>query len=286
MPIALCPTECVSIAGADAIAFAHAQFSSDVKSLATGAWQWSAWLDPQGRVRFFFALLHGAPSTLIAWLPLGGASSMREALARFVMRARVTVDLLVDWHLHALDASESIGDFDTAQQVINRDAGFTFALPGATERIAWLAPGATSPDSNETLNQWRRADIACGLPWLAPESSGQFAPQALDLERLDAIRFDKGCYPGQEIAARLHFRGGNKRHLRRLRIDGPAPLPATPVVDEAGSPIGQILYSAVLADNASVALGVLAWPRGEALQALVDGVAVRTDDQEDPGQVS
>ena len=47
----------LELTGPDAVAFAQAQFSNDVPSLADGHWQWNAWLSPQGRVRFFFHLL-------------------------------------------------------------------------------------------------------------------------------------------------------------------------------------------------------------------------------------
>ncbi len=82
-------------------------------------------------------------------------------------------------------------------------------------------------------------------------------PQALELERLDAIRFDKGCYPGQEVAARLHFRGGNKRHLLRLAIDGAAPQPGTPIIADLTRTAGLVLYSSALSANASDALAVV-----------------------------
>ncbi len=279
MPISLCPAELLILHGADATAFAHAQFSNDVKSLAPGAWQWSAWLDAQGRVRFFFALIRAEPSRLIAWLPLGGAQAMREALARFVMRAAVRIDMCADWHVHALDADERATGLSNLQQITPHGGGFAFALPGADERIVLLAPHAGCPDSPDALNRWRQADIAAGLPLLAPALAGEFVPQALDLERLGAIRFDKGCYPGQEIAARLHFRGGNKRHLQRLRIDGVAPLTGALILDDSGATVGKILYSAAMSDDESAALGVLPLAQDESKNLLVttNGMGVRRE---------
>lgn len=277
MPISLCRADLVLIEGADATAFAHAQFASDVKSLPVGAWQWSAWLDPQGRVRYFFALIRAEPSRLLAWLPLGGAQAMRDALARFVMRAALKIEAGADWRLHALERGELASVITDPQQIVPHAGGFAFALPGADDRIAWLVPTDGSVDASDALNRWRQADIAAGLPLLAPELCGEFVPQALDLERLDAIRFDKGCYPGQELAARLHFRGGNKRHLRQLRIEGTAAPAGAPIIDRNGMSMGRILYSAALPDHASVALGVLALAQGHAAEGLVmaDGSRVR-----------
>lgn len=253
MPTPLCPAEVLVLTGADAAAFAQAQFTSDVKSLRPGTWQWSAWLDPQGRARFFFALLHVEPGRFIAWLPLGGAATMRDAIRPFVMRAAVQLDASSDWTLHRLD--DDPASVPSSDGIVARDGGFAFAQP--RQRGAWIAPIVSACTDAAALDRWRREDIASGLPLLVPQLAGEFVAQALDLERIDAIRFDKGCYPGQEIAARLHFRGGNKRHLQRLAIDGAAPAPATAILDREGRNMGRILYAVATSDARSEALGVL-----------------------------
>jgi folate-binding protein YgfZ len=269
MAIPLCPAEILLLRGADAVAFAHAQFTSDVKSLPAGEWQWSAWLDAQGRVRFFFVLLHAAPSRLLAWLPLGGAEPMRDALARFVFRAAVQIDVST-WTLHALDAA---GPALAARRIAGLDGGYALLQPGTPQRIAWLAPADAAGTDPRALDRWRRADIEAGLPLLAPSLGAEFVPQALDLERLDAIRFDKGCYPGQEIAARLHFRGGNKRRLRRVRIAHETADCGATVYAAPDAPAGRILYSAGLDGHDSSALAVLA--DGASTQSLVSASGAR-----------
>lgn len=256
MPMPLCSTELLTIAGADSTTFAQAQFTSDVRALAPMRWQWSAWLDAQGRARHFFLLMRVEPDRLIAWLPLGGAAPMREALMRFVFRAKVTLGVSDGWALHASDTDEIVAP-TASQEVVAQADGFALRQPGG-DRIAWLAPSRETAIDTDALTRWRRHDIVAGLPLLAPSLAGEFVPQALDLERLDAIRFDKGCYPGQEVAARLHFRGGNKRGLRRLRVDGAAPDDGADVVDADGANVGRILYSAAVSAYASEALAVIA----------------------------
>ena len=59
----------IEFAGADAVAFAQAQFMSDLTAIAAGQWQWSGWLTPKGRVIALFALLRPAPGRLRLWLP-------------------------------------------------------------------------------------------------------------------------------------------------------------------------------------------------------------------------
>ena len=66
--------------------------------------------------------------------------------------------------------------------------------------------------------------IRQGMPLLHPETSGRFLPQELNLDKLDAVSFTKGCYPGQEIIARLRYRGAVKRRLCHAITDNPTRL--------------------------------------------------------------
>ena len=250
MLIPLCPAHLLVLDGTDAVAFAHAQFTSDVRALAVGEWQWSAWLDAQGRARTVFALLRPQVERLVAWQPLGDAPAMRDALQRFVFRSAVRIDTVDGWSMHRADAAPA------ERTMALHEGGYLLALPGAAPRAAWLGP-RSGEDDPAALACWRREDIAAGLPLLPASLAGEFVPQALALERIDAIRFDKGCYPGQEIAARLHFRGGNKRHLRRITAARVAEGAA--VVSAAdGSAGGRILYAAPAESAAgAIALAVL-----------------------------
>lgn len=254
MSVPLASAEVIEIAGPDAIAFAHAQFTSDVAGLAVGTWQFSAWLSAQGRARAVFVLLRPDADRLLAWLPLGGAAPIRDALARFVLRAKVQLAVHADWALTA-----SVDDAVAApgpHAVVQHEDGFAFAQPGA--RVARIGPAPAIARDSEALAAWRLADIVAGLPWLAPPLQDEFVPQALQLERIDAIRFDKGCYPGQEIAARLHFRGGSKRSLQRLRFAGGRDVSSGTPVHDGDTSAGIVLFSARISPDAYEALAVLA----------------------------
>ncbi len=61
---------------------------------------------------------------------------------------------------------------------------------------------------------WRQRLIEEGIPYIGDAQSEEFTPHMLNLDLLDAVDFDKGCYPGQEIVARTHYRGASKRRLR------------------------------------------------------------------------
>jgi len=257
VPVPLGAAEIVVIEGVDAITFAQAQFTSSVGELAVGTWHWSAWLDAQGRARHFFALLRIDATRLLVWQPLGDAADMRAALGRFVFRSKVVLEVSAGWALHALQSSSLPASMAAREFAVHR-GGFALVMPGTTNRVAWLAPSVAATVTTDALAEWRVQDIAARLPLLASASSGEFVPQALELERLDAIRFDKGCYPGQEIAARLHFRGGNKRRLLRLSIAGAPPAPGTQIVADDDHAAGRVLYASSVSADASEALAVVA----------------------------
>ena len=73
---------------------------------------------------------------------------------------------------------------------------------------------------------WQSADVAEGLPQVYAATSEAFVAQMLNLDLLGAIAFDKGCYTGQEVIARSHYRGRVKRRLQRWFAAAPTPLQA------------------------------------------------------------
>ena len=119
----------------------------------------------------------------------------------------------------------------------------TRRAPGPPASGVALLPGNAAIDTDAAVD-WRHHDITARLPWLGPASAGRFVPQALELERIGALSFDKGCYPGQEIVARLHFRGGNKRGLRVVATGAAPPEAGATLLDANGDRLGEVLYAA------------------------------------------
>ena len=64
-------------------------------------------------------------------------------------------------------------------------------------------------------------NIESGIPWIGLEQSEKFTPHMLNLDLLDAISLDKGCYTGQEVVARTHYKGASKRRILRFESDTP-----------------------------------------------------------------
>lgn len=208
--------ETLLLEGADAPSFAHTQFSSAVTSLLVGRWQFSAWLDPKGRVLALFHLVRLADDRFLLLLRGGSAAAMAAALQRFVFRSRV--------HIQALPPRGLSTGPALPQGVVvlaTLDAGSNPA--SATDDHAALSLGCDShslriTNSDSCDDAWRLLQLRSGWPWLVESHLGTLLPASLSLLRLHAVAVDKGCYPGQEIVARLHFRGGHKRHLHRVTL--------------------------------------------------------------------
>jgi hypothetical protein len=192
--------------GPDAIAFAHAQFSSNVNSLAIGEWQFSAWLNPQGRVRALFHLARVGDDRLLLLLRGGSAEAMTDALRRFVFRSKLTLTAA---------SSRVLATGVALSMHVVQGEGETLAL-GCGNHSMQIKPAGESDDN------WHLPQMLEGWPWLPEQSLGELLPPALSLQRLQAVVIDKGCYPGQEIVARLHYRGGHKQHMHSVELSQPA----------------------------------------------------------------
>lgn len=77
---------------------------------------------------------------------------------------------------------------------------------------------------------WRLAGIRAGLPQVYPETHEAFVAQMLNLDLLGGVNFEKGCYTGQEIIARTHFRGAIKRRMFRFECAAAPPPPGTRIL--------------------------------------------------------
>jgi folate-binding protein YgfZ len=265
VPIQLPLPQLLELTGPDAAAFAQAQFSSDVRPLNVGRWQWSAWLSPQGRVRAFFRLLRTGDERLVAALNGGSAAQVRQGLAPFVLRAKVRIDAIDPaealGYLAASDVVAHFGATPHGDHILEHRGLLAFDVDTNSQR--WCALG--HPESAnvidaapDALDRWRAADIAAGIPELTEAQVDRFLPASIALDRLGAVSIRKGCYPGQEIVARLHFKGGNKRWLHRLEFTADAfPRPGTTLSGETPDIAGELLNVARTGSSSGVGLAVL-----------------------------
>jgi tRNA-modifying protein YgfZ len=116
--------------------------------------------------------------------------------------------------------------------------------------------------------------VEAGLPEFGTDFDASSMPAEAGLEGR-AISFSKGCYPGQEPVARLHYRGHANRGLRGLRHAGAAPPPGTPVVLD-GREVGRTGSAAVSERFGAIGLAVLRREVADGAQVDAGGAATVT----------
>jgi folate-binding protein YgfZ len=108
-------------------------------------------------------------------------------------------------------------------------------------------------------DQWMLRKLLAGEPTIYPETSEHFVAQMIGLEELDAINFRKGCYIGQEIIARAHFRGTVKRHMVHARSASRETIrPGMAIISEANQqPVAEVVDARRQADDSCEMLIVI-----------------------------
>ncbi len=164
----------------------------------------------------------------------------------------------------ALDAGYSLSlPTELADAVVKRLTMFRFR-----SKVDFAVQAATNErlGIGGSIDDWRLANLRAGIPEILQPQSEQFTPHMLNLDLLGAVSVDKGCYPGQEIVARTHYRGATKRRLHRFESAGPVE-PGDKVSDGARD-VGEVL-NAIGADI----LAVVPTDKAEA-GLTVNGVAL------------
>lgn len=272
--------------GPEAASFLQGQLTSDTRLLSDGRTQLAACTTSQGRVLALLRL-HGSSDGIHALLPADLAERVATHLRKYVLRAKVTIEVATDlqagWMGSALlTESSDPAAFDatrTMSPVPQSGATSMVSFDYAPGRKVLAAPGAAwrsiaglSLDRpNPRIEQeWRAADIAAGLPQVHAATAEAFTPQMLNLDLLDGISFTKGCYTGQEIVARTQHLGRIKRRTFRYHLPhGPEPAPLAGLFRE-GAKVGEVLMSAPVADGVEALAVAALEARGRDL-VLEDG---------------
>ena len=269
-------SQLLQVHGADAAAFLQAQVMSDAAALADGQWQWSGWLTPKGRLAAFFALYRQAADDWLLWLPDGGADALREQMQRFVFRSKVILQVREDLQVIGRLTGDSGNTLPTNLPIKNPDgdAAAMASLALDADRQAIIISGTDAAVDPEILARWQLADLAAGVPYIGADgpASGQFVPQWLSLQRLDAFSVKKGCYPGQEIVSRMHFLGQSKRAAFRLRGQGEPPAPLAKVLSAEGRTLGELVWASADGDGWQ-ALAVINAEQADQVASIQDGDA-------------
>ena len=222
----------VAVGGPDATTFLQGQFTNDVAGLEIGATQWNGWCSPKGRLLANFALARLGPDDYRLLLPADVVAGIVRRLRMFVLRSKVVVSPSDTEVCIGLHGGSDLPGPGRAQQ---RDAAWLLGVPdGRVVAVcSSLAASGVWADAASRATPvgspvWDWLAIRAGMPVVTAVTQDRFVPQML-LWELHGVSFRKGCYPGQEIVARMQYRGRPKERLYRARIAAAAPAPGTPL---------------------------------------------------------
>jgi len=221
--------------GRDVVAFLQGQLSNDVTQLDAGRSLLAGYHNPQGRVLALMRLLQPAPGEMLALLPRELVTPVVTRLRTYVLRSKVELaDDSPAWRIEGLvaEGADAPAQLPAATGAVER-LGESCVLRVGERPARWLSvspaaavqgEGAFARCERAPPELWQRHAIENGEPQVYAATSGEFVAQMLNLDVLGAIAFDKGCYTGQEVIARAHYRGRVKRRLQRFRTTDPREL--------------------------------------------------------------
>lgn len=230
----------IQFAGEDARAFLQGQLTCDVIQVKPDMAQYGGYCTPKGRLLANFLLWQ--KEGYLMQLPAGLCAAIQQRLSLFVLRAKVQLTNISDKFMRIGVAGKN------ARMLVKKVSGVKFGpdqrlaiqhneqssiICLAPHRFEFIAAIEYAPTLWAQLTEnsipagaacWDWLDIQSGIPVILPATQEQFIPQMVNLDAIDGVSFQKGCYPGQEIVARTKYLGKIKRrmYLAHIATDTPA----------------------------------------------------------------
>lgn len=216
----------IKVVGEQGRSFINGQVTTDISSLDTDQWRWGAHCDPKGKMLASFRTF-AIQDALFMLMPKDAIEVDLPQLQKYAVFSKATLsNASAEWTLLGVAGEQAsqfvnkhFGDIQQELTLIENGA----ILKDAERFILVLTPDAAaalvaqSELSVFDASAWQALEIAAGYPNLAASHASQYVPQMCNLQAVNGISFNKGCYMGQETIARMKYRGGNKRALYILR---------------------------------------------------------------------
>ena len=235
----------LSVSGADAREFLHAQLTNDIQALPADRAALAGWCSAKGRLLATFLVIPSGDGFQLQ-LARDLVPTIQKRLSLFVLRSKVKIT----------DESEALRQYGVWGDVpglqlpsvpfavvrSNGLVGVRFDEGRSLVLSAAAIGGETVPEE-----RWTVEEIRAGRPLITSATQDLFVPQMVNYEKVGGVNFQKGCYPGQEVVARAQYRGQVKRRMSRLPAPAGAPLAPGQeynggvVVDSAGGEMLAVL---------------------------------------------
>ena len=267
----------LQVTGDDAEAFLQGQFSNDIAALKTPGSQLSTWSSPKGRVIAVIRVVKVDTGYLIK-LPTVLVEPVLKRLRMYVLMSKVVIEPREDLVVTGIsgqsaeaamaDAGCAAGQHPDETTALDSDTWITrvrgdiprFEVIGTVDKLAELWAACSESCEMAGESSWRLQNIDAGIPSVDEKTTEAFVLQMLNLQHINGVSFKKGCFPGQEVVARMQYLGKLKRQMYRLQYTGDH-LPGAG--DEiykpgGGSAAGKVVDAADAGDGTSRLLAVIA----------------------------
>ena len=223
-------------------AFLQGQFTNDINLVDSNTAQLTAYCTPKGRMLATFFISRRYESYLLI-TSKDVAEEVFKRLQMYVMRSKVTITESPETLLLGLSCNDNFSadwlNLDLPQnnyQVTQDEKTQCIKIPGISPRYLIISNQALAKHINEVADNnpidyyshhyWQWLDIQAGIPMITLATQEAFVPQMTNMELIDGVSFSKGCYPGQEVVARLHYLGNANRRMFRITSNSSQELQA------------------------------------------------------------
>lgn len=251
----------LTISGEDALGFLQNLLTNDVNALDINQSQLSGFCNAKGRLFATFILIRRQDYYQMV-LPRSMCSLLQQRLAMYVLRSNVTVSddteffALFSISNSDLNPIESLMLSADNYQLLLNNSQYLCIIPKAEldtiistmDSLGWQVASEIS---------WNLAAISAGLPSVELETKEKFTPQQVNFDLVDGVNFKKGCYPGQEVVARLHYLGTPSRRMFIASIDsGELPKAGEEVFNGSGDVAGHIVNAEQNTDKTDLLISI------------------------------
>lgn len=263
----LAPLGIIAIKGIDAAKFLQGQVTCDVREVTDTQSRLGAHCDPKGRIQFSFRLFKHQDEYYFH-LPTELITHALTLLQKYAVFSKVKLeDVSQQWNsfgLSGLNCENSLAEiFDTmpteTDEVATLQDLIVIKVLGSTPRFEIIGKLAAIQNIRQQLserthhgdfNSWKLLDIQAGIASITAATMGEFTPHDLNYPALHATSFNKGCYTGQEIVARMQYLGKLKQHLVHLQLETEKPPTAgMKLLIEENREVGRIVETAQEGDH-------------------------------------
>ena len=225
----------IRLTGKDSESFLQSQLSNDVNKLDNSSIQLSAYCQHQGKIVVLFWLLRSKDDFLLSF-PLDLIETVKNRLQMFILVSDVKIEDVTEKYLQLGLINENKAD----AYVLNGQLSLMLVDSQSAEKFTFAS-----------RHYWDKACIDNLIPEVNSLTTEKFVPQMLNLD-IDEIgvSFTKGCYPGQEVVARLHYLGKVKRRLfvfksvSEIKVGDDLFCPSSKSARTCGSVVFQVKFEA------------------------------------------